>query len=121
MMNKRKKGSFGEDAACRMLRQNGITILERNYRRATGEIDIIAKECRTILFIEVKARASLRYGRPAEAVDQAKQLHILRTASIYLSENNLEDQPVRFDVIEVLPDSIRHLRAAFDASDLSGF
>ena len=117
-MNKRTAGTLGEAAACQALQKAGIAILERNYRRPTGEIDVIAREGRTILFIEVKARSSTKYGRPAEAVNRAKQLHIVRIAMYYLSEHNLSDAPVRFDVVEVLPDEIRHLRAAFDATDL---
>lgn len=111
-------GASGEQAACDLLARSGIAILTRNYRRPTGEIDIVAREKRTILFVEVKARSSLRYGRPAEAVNRTKRLRILRTATLYLAENNLEDAPIRFDVIEVLPSGIRHLRAAFDATDL---
>lgn len=117
-MNNRTTGALGEDAACQALKQARIKVLERNYRRPTGEIDIIAQEGRTLLFIEVKARASTKYGRPAEAVTRAKQLHILRTAMCYLAEHNLDDAPVRFDIVEVLPGEVRHIRAAFDATDL---
>lgn len=117
-MNKRTAGALGEAAACQALQKARIAVLERNYRRPTGEIDIIAKEGRTLLFIEVKARSSLKYGRPSEAVDRAKQRHIVRTAMCYLSENDLADAPVRFDVIEVLPGEVRHIRGAFDATDL---
>ena len=120
-MNKRAAGTSGETAACEALKRAGITILERNWRRSTGEIDIIARDKRTIAFVEVKTRSSLRFGRPAEAVDKAKQLHILRTAMLYLAEKGLEDAPVRFDVVEVLPTGIRHLRAAFDATDMADF
>lgn len=117
-MNKRSVGSAGESAACGALTKAGLTILERNWRRPTGEIDIIAKDKRTIVFVEVKTRSSLKFGRPSEAVDRTKQLHILRTAMLYLAEKGLEDVPVRFDIVEVLPNSIRHLRAAFDATDM---
>lgn len=116
-MNRRAAGASGEQGACDALVRSGIAILERNYRRSTGEIDIIARERQTILFIEVKARSSLRYGRPAEAVNRTKQQRILRTALLYLAENGLEDVPIRFDVVEVLPTGVNHLRAAFDATD----
>lgn len=118
IMNKRTAGSMGEAAACRALKSAGMTILECNYRRSTGEIDIIVKDKGTIAFVEVKTRSSLKFGRPAEAVDRKKQMHILRTAMVYLAEKGLDDMPIRFDIVEVLPDSIRHLRAAFDATDL---
>ena len=120
-MNKRAAGTAGESAACEALKRAGLTILERNWRRPTGEIDIIAKDKRTIVFIEVKTRSSLRFGRPAEAVNQAKQMHILRTAMLYLAEKGLEDAPVRFDIVEVLPTGVHHIRAAFDATDMSDF
>ena len=117
-MNKRFVGAEGERSAGEFLARKGAKILEANYRRPTGEIDLIARQGRTLLFVEVKRRASLRYGRPAEAVNRAKQLHILRTALLYLQENGLEDAPVRFDIIEVLPGEIRHIENAFDASAL---
>ena len=120
-MNKRAAGTSGETAACEALARAGLPILARNFRRPTGEIDIIARDRRTIAFIEVKTRSSLRFGRPAEAVDKAKQLHILRTAMLYLAEKGLEDAPVRFDVVEVLPTGVRHIRNAFDATDMVDF
>ena len=116
-MNKRGFGVAGEQIARDFLVGKGAKILEMNYRRPTGEIDIIARVKRTILFVEVKRRSSLRYGRPAEAVNPAKQAHIARTAALYLQENGLEDAPVRFDVIEILPGQIRHIEGAFDAPE----
>ena len=68
--------------------------------------------------MEVKRRSSLRYGRPSEAVNRQKQAHILRTAQLYLQEHRLMDAPMRFDIIEVLPEEIRHIENAFDASAL---
>ena len=115
-MNRRSIGAQGEADAKAFLLQKGAKILEANYRRPTGEIDIIARLGKTLLFVEVKRRSSLRYGRPAEAVDRQKQAHILRTAQLYLQENHLADVPLRFDVIEVLPGQIRHIENAFDAS-----
>ena len=115
-MNKRAFGGVGENEARAFLEGKGARVLEMNYRRPTGEIDIIARQGKTLLFVEVKRRSSLRYGRPAEAVNRAKQAHILRTALMYLQENRLTDAPMRFDVIEVLPDGIHHIENAFDAS-----
>lgn len=117
-MNKRRFGGEGEAEARAYLEKKGAKILEMNYRRPTGEIDIIARYKRTLLFVEVKRRTTLRFGRPAEAVDRAKQAHILRTAQLYLQENRLEDAPLRFDIIEILPDEINHIENAFDASAL---
>jgi len=117
-MNRRTTGTLGESAASEALTRAGMKILARNFRRSTGEIDIIALDKRIYVFVEVKARRSLKYGRPSEAVDRVKQQHIVRTAQLWLSENGLDDVPVRFDVVEVLPDRIVHLRDAFDATDL---
>ena len=107
-MNRRSIGAQGEADAKAFLLQKGAKILEANYRRPTGEIDIIARQGKTLLFVEVKRRSSL--------VDRQKQSHILRTAQLYMQENRLTDVPVRFDVIEVLPGQIRHIENAFDAS-----
>lgn len=117
-MNRRTFGTEGELTAREYLVSKGAKILEMNYRRPTGEIDIIARHKKTFLFIEVKRRSSLRYGRPSEAVNSAKQAHIARTAMVYLQENHLEDAPVRFDVIEILPGDIRHIENAFDVTGL---
>ena len=117
-MNKRRFGGQGEAEARAFLEGKGAKVLEMNYRRPTGEIDLVARLRGTIVFVEVKRRSSLRYGRPAEAVDRAKQGHILRTAALYMQEKGLDDAPVRFDVIEVLPDGIRHIENAFDATGM---
>ena len=120
-MNKREAGAVGENAAAVFLESRGMKILARNFRRPTGEIDLIARDGKNVVFVEVKRRSSLRYGRPAEAVNRTKQLHILRTAMLCLAENRLEDAPVRFDVIEVLPEQVSHIKAAFDATDMMDF
>ena len=117
-MNKRRFGGEGEADARAFLEKKGAKVLEMNFRRPTGEIDIIAQSRGMLLFVEVKRRSSLRYGRPAEAVDRAKQAHILRTAALYMQEKGLADARVRFDVIEVLPDGIRHIENAFDATGM---
>ena len=117
-MNKRRSGNLGEDLAIAHLRNQGYKILERNYARSTGEIDVIAREDDVLAFIEVKARTTVRYGTPAEAVNRAKRVRILRTAMIYLSEHNLDDVPMRFEIVELLPDEVHLIRGAFDGSDL---
>ena len=90
-MNKRRFGGEGEADARAFLEKKGAKVLEMNFRRPTGEIDIIAQSRGMLLFVEVKRRSSLRYGRPAEAVDRAKQAHILRTAALYMQEKGLAD------------------------------
>ena len=83
-MNRRDFGDQGERLAADFLRRKRYRILETNYSRPTGEIDIIARQGKTLVFVEVKRRSSLRYGRPSQAVDRGKQAHILRTAALYL-------------------------------------
>ena len=115
-MNRRAFGAEGEAAACAYLRKKGWTIIETNVRRGRGEIDIVARNRGLTAFVEVKRRSSLRYGRPAEAVNPEKQRRIVGAAALYMQENGLER--VRFDVIEILSDEIRHIENAFDATGL---
>lgn len=79
----------------------GYKIIERNYRCRQGEIDIIAKDKNELVFIEVKTRSNLCFGRPREAVDNYKQNHIYKTTKYYLHKNKLENSYIRFDVIEI--------------------
>lgn len=117
-MNRRTLGSAGEYDAHDYLIGRGYRILAMNYRRPTGEIDVIARDGGAVVFIEVKRRTTLRYGRPAEAVTPAKRRSIVRTAMYYIAENRLQDQPVRFDVIELMPGKLNHIECAFDATSL---
>jgi len=117
-VNRRAYGNEGEQAACAYLQKKGWKILDRNVRRGRGEIDIIARKKKTIAFIEVKRRSSLIYGRPAEAVNSEKQRRITQAAALYVQELGLENEKLRFDIIEILPGEIRHIEGAFDATDL---
>ena len=116
-MNKRAFGTEGEVVARDYLIGKGYRILEMNYRRASGEIDIIVRKRDTVAFVEVKRRTSDRYGRPAEAVTPAKRQHILRTAMAYIQEHGLEENRLRFDVIELTGGDLRHIEGAFDATE----
>lgn len=111
-------GKRGEDIAVEHLRSKGFHILARNYRRKSGEIDIICKDDDTYVFVEVKTRKDTGFGHPTEAVNSRKQLQICRTALHYLSSNNLLNQSVRFDVIGVIYDQaapdITHIVGAFE-------
>ena len=101
MNEKYELGKLGEKIAIDYLKQNGINILIKNFRYRKEEIDVIAKDKNEIVFIEVKARSTLKYGMPIEAVDKRKMQHILNTARYYLYINKLEDCYIRFDVIEI--------------------
>jgi putative endonuclease len=94
-------GKLAEDMACRELRHRGYEILARRHRTRLGEIDIIARDGPTIVFIEVKARTSDRYGGPWEAVTRQKRDRIGRLASEYLANRRWHDRPCRFDVVAV--------------------
>ncbi len=112
-------GKQGEDLAAQHLKKMGLTILARNYRQKTGEIDIIARDKNCLVFVEVKTRKSLRFGQPFEAVTQKKQAQLSKVALDYLSRNKLLDQSARFDVISILlPDNgkvaIEHLPNCFE-------
>ncbi len=98
----RAKGTKGEVLAVREMEKMGYTILERNFRRASGEIDIIAQKQNMIVFTEVKLRQTDKNGQPCEAVTPEKQKHIVQTAQYYIAENDVANFDIRFDVAEVL-------------------
>lgn len=99
-MDKLEKGRLGEDAVCRLLMQRGHEIIARNYHRRCGEIDIISKCGGFVVFTEVKARKRGSLVSGLEAVDFRKQAKIVRTADMWLSDNDTGLQP-RYDIAEV--------------------
>ena len=114
-MNKRSEGTLYERLAAGWLEKQGFRILECNYRTRYGEIDIIAREGRTLVFAEVKYRRTSVYGEPIEAVDHRKQYKICRVADWYAAEKQIsQDDPCRFDVIAVSGESFRLFRNAFE-------
>lgn len=96
-----KLGARGEDAAARFLQKNKARIVARNLRTPVGEIDIIARRKKQLLFVEVKTRSSSCYGTPAESVGPRKQRQIIRAAQWYLQQGNGAGLQPRFDVIAV--------------------
>jgi putative endonuclease len=114
-------GQQGERAAERYLKRLGYIIVARGVRGDLGELDLIAVDGRTIVFVEVKTRRSDDKGLPAEAVDEEKQRRITRLALAYLKRHDLLEYPARFDVVAVIwPSSARepmieHIKAAFEA------
>jgi putative endonuclease len=111
-------GQRGERVAARFLRRQGLRILLRSYRTRSGEIDLIARDGQTLVFVEVKAR---RQGVPAEAVTPEKQRRITLAALHFLRKYNLLEQRSRFDVVAILwpgdrrAPEIQHIRNAFEA------
>ncbi len=95
-------GKQGEELAAAYLVAAGFRIVERNYRCRFGEIDIVAEEGGTLVFVEVKSRRTAAYGGPLVAVDARKQGKISRISLHYLTEKNLRHRPARFDVVAVM-------------------
>ena len=107
-------GMQGETIAKEYLENLKYQILECNYKNKIGEIDIIAKDGKTIVFVEVKTRQSTRFGLPREAVNYYKQQKIRNVAVGYLKFKGLyEKAPVRFDVIDIIGTSVTHIKNAF--------
>ena len=107
-INQFKKGSrmalgkWGEDIAEKYLKKKGYLIMERNFRCRLGEIDIIALDGKTLVFIEVKTRMSQKYGLPCEAINHEKLRHIERTAAYYMMLKPADHQEARLDAVEIL-------------------
>ncbi len=117
-------GILGEDLACEALIDRGYVVLARRYRTRLGEIDIVARDGLTVVFVEVKARQSGVFGDGAEAVGLRKQQRIGTMAAYYLARHGLQQAPARFDVVSVLlPEAgsarVEVFRNAFDLSPTS--
>ena len=119
-MENRELGRFGEERAARWLRLRGYRIVEQNYSCRSGEIDLIARRGRYIVFVEVKLRKSADFAAAREFVTAAKQQRIRTTAAIWLSQNETDLQP-RFDVIEIYAPqgaegrvTVNHIENAFE-------
>jgi len=94
-------GKLGEDIACAELSRQGYAILARRYRTRFGEIDIVARDRGTTVFVEVKTRDGDRFGDGAEAVTAWKQRRVAAMAVDYASRHRLHDRPCRFDVVAI--------------------
>ncbi|CAB1081226.1 UPF0102 protein YraN [Olavius algarvensis Delta 1 endosymbiont] len=119
MRTKQQKfGESSENMAVWYLKQNGYKIIEQNYRNRLGEIDIIAREKKSIVFVEVKSRRSIRYGSPKWAVTPKKQRKISMVALYYLKSTKQIDVKARFDVVAITSNrdepQIEIIKNAFD-------
>ncbi len=92
------KGQQTEQACCRYLQQQGLKLVEKNYRTRGGEIDLIMRDQNTLVFVEVRYRNSRAYGGAVESVNYSKQQRILKTAQHYCQQYNI-DQPIRIDIV----------------------
>jgi putative endonuclease len=112
------RGRPGESLACRHLAANGFAILQRNYRCRSGEVDVVAREGETTVFVEVKERHGSSHGEGHESVTFGKRRRFIRAARLYAAAHGLEERPLRFDVISIDWDGqgprVRHDRGAFD-------
>lgn len=115
MTRKREVGDFGEEITASYLEKNGYRILDRNYSKPYGEIDIIAIKGDMISFVEVKTRKSDDFAYAAEAVDYYKQERIKRASQAFLMERKLTDFLISFDISEVYLDTrkINYIENAF--------
>ena len=116
----RPLGQRGEALAARYLRRRGYKILARTHRLFPGELDLVALDRDTVVFVEVKTRRSADAGHPAEAVTPAKQRRLTRLAVTFLKRHGLLERPARFDVVAITwPErgrpTIEHFENAFDA------
>lgn len=121
MSRQKTLGKLGEDCAAKFLVAKGYTIVARNFRIRSAEIDIIARADDVIVFAEVKARSNIRHGLPREAVTFRKQQKIIEAASIFLQDENFSDCACRFDVVEVFfagecVAEINHIENAFEVT-----
>jgi putative endonuclease len=100
-LQRQRLGIIGEELAVAALVARGYAILERRYATDRGEIDIIAEDGDTLVFVEVRARATAEFGRAAESVTRVKQRQVTRMAIEYLARQQIVNRPCRFDVVAV--------------------
>ena len=112
-------GKTGEDLACRELERRGYVIVARRYRRRGGELDIVARDGATLVFVEVKTREGRAFGEAAEAVTPFKRRRIAQLALDYMVRHHLSGCPCRFDVVSIHFDSgklvLEVFQGAFEA------
>jgi putative endonuclease len=120
---RRSLGQRGEALACRHLKRLGYVIVARGDRDRTGEIDLIAVDGGTVVFVEVKTRRSHEKGSPVDAVDHKKQRRLTRLALGFLKRHDLLESPARFDVVAITwpsdsqPPRVEHFPNAFESTE----
>ena len=117
-------GRSGESRACLYLQQQGLVIVERNFRCRSGEVDVIARDGDVTVFVEVKERRGRSHGEGYEAVTFGKRRRLIRAARIYAASRGISERPIRFDVISIdwpaegTEPVLRHDTSAFDSDGL---
>lgn len=127
--DKKRRGNFGEQYVCERLEKSGYKIVQKNYRKKCGEIDIIAEKDDWLAFVEVKTRTENPLATGVSAVNKNKQKKLVQTAQLFLTENNYEEKQIRFDVAEVVIArneplrvvKINYYKSAFDPSGCDMF
>ena len=107
------RGRRGERIACRFLLKRGFDILARRYRSRSGELDIVAFEADTLVFVEVKSRSTEKFGEPWEFVDWQKRQKLHRAAEDFIADNDLGQYTYRFDIVSVVGTEATLYRNAF--------
>ncbi|HTY13723.1 MAG TPA: YraN family protein [Candidatus Omnitrophota bacterium] len=112
------RGVLGEELACDYLSLNGFQILEKNFRSQQGEIDIVARDGRFLVFVEVKNYSDRSYGSPLGAIGKGKRQSIIHAAKTYLLRNRIQGVDCRFDVIAIYSSPsdrsrVEHIKDAF--------
>lgn len=99
--NRRHLGAFGERVAGEYLEKRGYKILQQNYRCSVGEIDIVARDGESLVFVEVRTRSSRQFGTPEESITPTKQAKLIELAESYLQEHQISNETWRIDVVAV--------------------
>ena len=111
-------GQQGERIAEQYLKRKGYTLVKRNYRCPTGEVDLILLDRRVIVFVEVKTRSDQSFGTPLEAVEIRKQQRVIRAAQFFLNQKKLHQREARFDVVGISWQGrepiVQHIENAFE-------
>jgi putative endonuclease len=117
---RKKLGKTGEELAAEYLTKKGYQIHAFNVRNRIGELDLVAEVCGQMVIVEVKTKTGLGYGSPEEMVDKRKQQKLIRTAQLYLLEQELLDRPWRIDVVAIRMQESRpeilHIKNAVEGS-----
>ncbi|MFZ2025075.1 MAG: YraN family protein [Microgenomates group bacterium] len=117
--NNRKLGKLGESLAANYLQKRGFTIIERNFRVRYGEIDLVAKDADTLVFVEVKTRMSTQFGLPEEAITPKKLHEIIKTLEMYALRHHVQQMQLRIDAVAIQMNAdytvrdIRHIENIF--------
>ena len=120
-IERQRLGIVGEEIAACELVSRGYTILERRYRTEYGEIDIVAQDGETLVFVEVRAKSTAEFGTAAESITDGKKRKVTRMAVDYLARHHVRDRACRFDVVAIddalgVAPQVTVYEAAFDAA-----